>query len=37
MHRFWEKVIKPIIITVRPKVIVEVGSFSGFNTFKLLD
>lgn len=37
MHRFWEKVIKPIIITIRPKVIVEIGSFSGLNTFKLLD
>lgn len=37
MHRFWEKVIKPLILSVQPKVIVEIGSFTGMNTFKLLD
>ncbi len=37
MHRFWEKVIKPIIIAARPKIIVEIGSLTGLNTFKLLD
>ncbi|WP_410769285.1 class I SAM-dependent methyltransferase [Fontibacillus sp. BL9] len=37
MHRFWDKVIKPLILAVQPKVIVEIGSFTGLNTFKLLD
>ncbi|TNJ66205.1 class I SAM-dependent methyltransferase [Paenibacillus hemerocallicola] len=37
MHRFWEKVIKPVLIAAKPSVIVEVGSLSGKNTFKLLD
>ncbi|QMV40247.1 class I SAM-dependent methyltransferase [Cohnella cholangitidis] len=37
MHRFWDQVIKPIIISARPNIIVEIGSLSGKNTFKLLD
>jgi hypothetical protein len=37
MHKFWEKVVKPIVIAAQPKVIVEIGSLSGTNTFKLLD
>ncbi|RCX21344.1 putative O-methyltransferase YrrM [Fontibacillus phaseoli] len=37
MHRFWEKVIKPLVLALQPRVIVEVGSFTGLNTFKLLD
>ena len=37
MHRFWEKVIKPIMIAVQPTNIVEIGSLTGLNTFKLLD
>ncbi|TBL75289.1 class I SAM-dependent methyltransferase [Paenibacillus thalictri] len=37
MHRFWEKVIRPIIIAAQPNVIVEIGSLTGLNTFKLLD
>ncbi|MEC0368468.1 class I SAM-dependent methyltransferase [Paenibacillus chibensis] len=37
MHRFWEKVIKPIIIAAQPQSIVEIGSLTGLNTFKLLD
>ncbi|MDR0271643.1 class I SAM-dependent methyltransferase [Paenibacillus sp.] len=37
MHRFWEKVIKPIIIAVHPEHIVEIGSLTGMNTFKILD
>lgn len=37
MHRFWEKVIKPIIIAAQPASIVEIGSLTGLNTFKLLD
>ncbi|MWV45961.1 class I SAM-dependent methyltransferase [Paenibacillus sp. HJL G12] len=37
MHRFWDKVIKPMIIAVQPVNIVEIGSLTGLNTFKLLD
>ena len=37
MHNFWEKVIKPIVIAAQPKTIVEIGSLTGLNTFKLLD
>ncbi|MEK8132655.1 class I SAM-dependent methyltransferase [Paenibacillus filicis] len=37
MHRFWEKVIKPIVIAAQPKIIVEIGSLTGLNTFKVLD
>ncbi len=37
MHRFWEKVIKPVMIAVQPQSIVEIGSLTGLNTFKLLD
>ncbi|MFC5530949.1 class I SAM-dependent methyltransferase [Cohnella yongneupensis] len=37
MHRYWDKVIKPILIASRPRTIVEIGSMSGLNTFKLLD
>lgn len=37
MHRFWEKVIKPVIAAHQPKSIVEIGSLSGLNTVKLLD
>lgn len=37
MHRFWEKVIKPILIAAQPEVTVEIGSLTGLNTFKLAD
>lgn len=37
MHRFWEKVIKPILAVVQPSSIVEIGSLTGLNTVKLLD
>ncbi|MFD0672166.1 class I SAM-dependent methyltransferase [Cohnella sp. GCM10027633] len=37
MHRFWDKVIRPILIAAQPRTIVEIGSLSGLNTFKLLD
>ncbi len=37
MHRFWEKVIKPIVVAAAPRTIVEIGSLRGENTFKLLD
>lgn len=37
MHRFWEKVIKPIVVAAAPRTIVEIGSLNGENTFKLLD
>ncbi|MCM3000150.1 class I SAM-dependent methyltransferase [Paenibacillus cellulositrophicus] len=37
MHRFWEKVIKPLIIATRPRTIVEIGSLRGQVTYKLLD
>lgn len=36
MHRFWEHVIKHVLIAVRPKTIVEIGSLTGVTTFKLL-
>ncbi|WP_106766098.1 class I SAM-dependent methyltransferase [Paenibacillus faecalis] len=36
MHRFWERVIKHVLIATRPKTIVEIGSFTGYTTFKLL-
>lgn len=37
MHRFWEKVIKPVMIAAQPAHIVEIGSLTGLNTFKILD
>lgn len=37
MHQFWESVIKPIIIATQPKIIVEIGSFTGLNTFRILE
>lgn len=37
LHRFWDQVIKPIIISARPNIIVEIGSLSGKIHFKLLD
>jgi hypothetical protein len=37
LNRFWEKVINPIILSARPEIIVEIGSLSGKNSFKLLD
>lgn len=37
MNRFWEKVIKPIMVAHRPKSIVEIGAPTGLNTPKLLD
>ncbi len=37
LNRFWEKVIKPIILSTKPKIIVEIGSLAGESTFKLLD
>ncbi|WP_422657321.1 class I SAM-dependent methyltransferase [Paenibacillus sp. EC2-1] len=36
MHRFWNDVIKPVLIAAEPKTIVEIGSLTGINTFKLL-
>lgn len=37
MHRFWEKLIKPVMIAASPKTIVEIGSLTGLTTVKLLD
>lgn len=37
MHRFWEKLIKPVIVAAAPKTIVEVGALTGLTTVKLLD
>lgn len=36
MHRFWDHVIKHVLIEVKPKTIVEIGSLTGDNTFKIL-
>jgi hypothetical protein len=37
MHRFWTRYIKPIIETVAPEQILEVGAELGWNTRKLLE
>lgn len=37
MHRFWSTIIQPIMVLVRPKVIVEVGCKEGYHTAHLLD
>jgi hypothetical protein len=37
MIRFWEKMIKPIIIRYEPEHIVEIGAAEGRNTIKLLE
>ena len=36
MHRFWERYLKPIIETVAPTRIIEVGAEFGWNTERLL-
>jgi hypothetical protein len=36
MHRFWAHHIKPIVETLAPARIIEVGAFSGWNTQHLL-
>jgi hypothetical protein len=37
MHRFWTRYIKPIVETVAPERMLEVGADSGRNTEKLLE
>jgi hypothetical protein len=37
MQRFWEIVLEPVLDTVQPKVIVEIGSDQGGNTLNLLE
>lgn len=37
MHRFWEKIIKPILIVEEIKTIIEIGAEAGLNTIKLLE
>lgn len=37
MYRFWNAVIAPLLEELAPKVLLEVGSFAGDNTQKLLD
>jgi hypothetical protein len=37
MHRFWTRYIKPIVETVSPERILEVGAEFGWNTRKLLE
>ncbi len=37
MHRFWSSVIEPILASLEPEVIVEVGSGHGRNTAQLLE
>lgn len=37
MYRFYESVIKPLIVKVAPTGILEIGSFKGDNTLKLLE
>ena len=36
MHRFWETIIQPLLETLHPQRIVEIGVDQGFNTKKLL-
>lgn len=36
MYRFWEPVIAPIIKSIQPQAIVEIGSDYGYNTKKLI-
>jgi hypothetical protein len=36
MNRFWTEIIEPLIDSVKPRVIVEVGSDTGVNTERLL-
>ena len=37
MYRHWEETILPIIIKIKPKHIVEVGSDTGINTKNILE
>jgi len=37
MHRFWQNLIRPIIVLVQPITIVEIGAFTGLTTVKILD
>jgi len=37
MNRFWDKIIKPIILREDVKAIVEIGAEAGVNTVKLLE
>lgn len=37
MHRFWDSVIEPVLRSVHPRVIVEIGADKGANTAQLLD
>lgn len=36
MHRFWDHVIKHVLILAEPRKVVEIGSLTGITTFKLL-
>lgn len=36
MYRFWDAVLAPLLAEAQPKTLVEVGSFAGDNTEKLL-
>ena len=37
MYLFWNNIIKPLILSLSPKVIVEVGADTGINTKNLLN
>ncbi|WP_068791604.1 class I SAM-dependent methyltransferase [Brevibacillus laterosporus] len=37
MNRFWEKIIRPILLKEQPKNIVEIGADYGFNTIRILE
>jgi len=37
MHRFWNIIIEPLFKEIKPKYIIEIGSFTGINTKNLLN
>src|SRR3990172_3274569 len=37
MHRFWPSIIQPLLVRLRPKVVVEIGCGEGLNTKNLLE
>lgn len=37
MNRFWQRYIKPMIETIQPRQIMEIGADSGWNTRNILD